>query len=157
MGTIEDLASRLKAAGLGTLGTSSTGGSTGPCAIFLRVLPEHPGRTLALLDDRPGLTPVRTYAAPLPAVERPSVTLVVRTTAPAGGAPVPLTTGAYANARRAWAVLDTIANESTSGGRPYLRVEGPEGGPWMMGRDSAGRVLFGCPFVVSRAPSSTGG
>lgn len=156
MGMVEQLGGYITSGGIATLG-ESTAASTGldGARMFYHTLVDSTSVTIALLEPLGGAAPSRTYGRSIPAMERPRLRVLTRSTAPAVGASLADPSKAKRTIRRVYARLEGIANTTVSGST-YYRVEAPQP-PWQHDRDQAGRIIFACDFIVTRAPSSTGG
>jgi len=146
-GFLPALAQHLSTNGLGSFGAST---STGPCGIVYRSMVESTGVLLALYEG-PGAPPVRTFGdAGQPSIERARLQVLVRSTAPTGGADVPLSSAAMGVARQAYLVLDGVVN-TTIAGSTFQRVE-PVQPPYQLQRDEQGRIIFAANYDVWWSP-----
>lgn len=137
MPLLEEIGDYLSTGGVGTVGTD----------LFLGYLPEAPDAVVAVYETG-GLPPVRAMrSAPgQPVVVRPRVQVLARAAE-----------HDYAAARskvgRAYDLLEGLGDR-TLGGVRYLWV-GAVQEPFLMGRDSQGRVMLACNFDVVKDSTST--
>lgn len=136
MGMIEEVGSYLVAStGIGTLGTD----------VFLNVLPESAGVTVALIEGE-GQAPGYTMSPARPAFTFPTVEVLVRSTVGPTGIADP--TNARTRIQRVYNRLQAVTNQ-TLGSSTYLSIM-PNGEPYLADRDQQGRVVFACSFTVTR-------
>lgn len=153
---VSEVGGYLRDHGAGTIG-HTTGASTGAdgARLFYRTLVESTSITVALFDMTGVGDSVRTFARAHPVMEKPGLRVLIRSTAPTGGATIPDSQAAYRVARRCWALLDRVVN-TTIAGTTYNRIEALAP-PDQRDRDEQGRLIFGVDCLVWRVPSSTGG
>lgn len=127
---LEELASCLVTAGLGTLGTD----------LFLGYQPDTPDVCVSL-HETGGLAPRYITNAPWPSVERPSVQVFVRD---------PLYLAARSRLSAIARTLNALTNTSVQGAR-YLSVR-PLQAPISLGRDGNQRAQLVINFTCERVP-----
>lgn len=133
------------------LDANSTKLATGT-SLFKYAMNESTGRAVFIIPT-PGLAPIEKMSAGKPAITQPRVQIVTRTTKAAGGAGIPGSTGTYNLACDVRDILGSIAN-TTVGGIQFLRISALQSDPFNIGRDDAGRILFGQNFQCLRTPTS---
>lgn len=129
MGLVEEVG-----AFLDTESTRFTAGTS----LFYNFLPDEPGTATAIFET-PGMAPTHVFAGNLPAWENARIQVACRSTS---------STRARANANDAWFQLHEVANETLSN-RSYLRISAVQS-PFLLERDSRGRVVFAANFDVVR-------
>lgn len=96
--------------------------------------------------------PVEKMGGALPAMTRPSADLLVRSTKAIGGDGQASSTGTRSVAQDMWELLNGIANTSVNG-KTYQRITAAHD-PYLLGRDEAGRVMFGFRVDALRAATT---
>lgn len=143
MAAIDDVASHLD-----SNSTKVTAGTS----LFKHSMAESTGRSVHVIST-PGLPPIEKMSAGKPAMTRPRFQIVTRTSKAVGGSGVPGTTATYNLACDMRDILGSIAN-TTVGGVQYQRIHALQSDPFNIGRDDAGRVLFGQNFECLRSPTT---
>lgn len=144
MPMIEQLGHKLQTSSVGTLGTN----------LFLNALPDNTTGVAVAVIETMGTTPGRTFGRARPSVEKLRVQVIARSTAPMGGSGIASPAAARAKAQVAYDSLCGIVNQtvgSSSDAGYYLRVDGVQSGPFLIGRDEKGRALFSCNYDVWRS------
>lgn len=133
---LDEVGDYLSTGGLGTVGVD----------LFLGYMPETPDAVLALYETG-GLGPVRAMRSSpgQPVAERPRLQVVARAAEHDYAA-------ARLKVQQAYAKLEG-AGDLTLGGVRYLWI-GAVQSPFLMGRDSQGRVMVACNFDVVKEAST---
>lgn len=111
--------------------------------LFYNFMADEPNTATALYETG-GTAPVDTFASAIAAWEQPRVQVVCRATS---------STHARTNIDKAWKVFNRVANATLSG-VSYLNISAVQS-PFLLERDSRGRVIFACNFDVMRRTTST--
>lgn len=112
-------------------------------SLFYNFAPDEPNRCCSIIETG-GTAPTRVFAGDRPAWENARIQLTHRSTSSAT---------ARADANAAWFILEGVYNESLSS-KSYLRISAVQS-PFLLERDSRGRVVFACNYDVVRRTTST--
>lgn len=142
MGMIEEVATYVAAGSGGTLGTS----------LFINVMPDDSTGVATALYEAFGLPALERMGSTKPAVEKPRVVVITRSTGPSGGSGIASSTAARARINTVYRRLREVFNTNlpTSTGAYYLRIEAVHP-PFLLGRDERGRVQFQFTAQIERA------
>ena len=135
MGLVEELGSHIATASTRfVLGTS----------LFLNNLPDEPNAAASIIEYG-GSAPDYVFANSLPVNENQRVQIVCRSTS---------SQTARTNIGAAWVASQTIVNQTVGSGATWLRAT-PVQSPFLVTRDSQGRVLYGFNLACTRRTTST--
>lgn len=119
-------------------------------SLFQNAIPETTGRAVFIIETR-GREAVEKFGG-LPAMVRPRADIIARSSKAVGGAGLAGSTGTEDLIKEMWDILVTPSN-TTINSKTYQRVTA-ETSPYLLGRDEAGRALFGFS-VQAMASAST--
>ena len=120
--------------------------------LFKNAVAESSGRAVFVIPV-PGLPAIEKFSGSVPAMTRPRVQIVTRSTKALGGQGIPGSTATMDLAEDMRDLLVGVTNTSVNG-ITYQRIFALQSEPFNIGRDEAGRHLFSQNFQCLRSPTT---
>ena len=120
--------------------------------LFKYAIAESTGRAVFVIPV-PGLPAIEKFSGSVPAMTRPRVQIVTRSTKSLGGQGVPGTTATMDLAEDMRDLLVGVTNTSVNGTQ-YQRIFALQSEPYTIGRDDAGRHLFAFNVQCMKTPTT---
>ena len=128
--------------------TKVTAGSN----LFKNAMGESTGRAIFVIPTV-GLPAIEKFSGSVPAMTRPRVQIVTRSTKAVGAQGIPGSTATMDLAEDMRDLLAGVTNASVNGTQ-YQRIFCLQSEPYNIGRDEAGRLLFAQNYQVLRSPTT---
>ena len=120
--------------------------------LFKNAVGESSGRAVFVIPV-PGLPAIEKFSGTTPAMTRPRVQIVTRSTKAVGAQGIPGSTATMDLAEDMRDLLVGVANTSVNG-ITYQRIFALQSEPFNIGRDEAGRHMFAQNFQCLRSPTT---